>query len=330
MDRTKTNSFKIVLLAILSIVVFATAAFLIRAFLIPLLPDPWQIELTWIAASILATVAILSGLAQFTGLSLRYLLSPRESAYQASQKEITQGAVIVSESTGGKIEWTGDIIQDGSTKIVLSRAEALDTRPTTKPARADSLISDIQSTLYEDSSRLPYVLALCLDLCEPSGLSEEYDMWLRKELNGYDDYQGFQRSFESENNFEEWMNKWADHRFVKSYLKMEYYSSERNRYEISTLPHTGIFVAFPVAQIARAIQGARERGDHEFSVLLLSLGQEHFDELQAFVDKLSPKVILPADLQVFYSVSGLEKVLDGVRNIVLSLLRDVRRKTSYI
>lgn len=88
MDRTKTNYFKLVLLAILSIVVFTAAAFLIRSFLLPLLPDPWQIELTWIVASILATVAILSGLAQFTGLSLRDFLYPRESAYQVPKRRL--------------------------------------------------------------------------------------------------------------------------------------------------------------------------------------------------------------------------------------------------
>ena len=224
-------------------------------------------------------------------------------------------------AAGGKINWVGDVLRD-SAKIVMKSPDILESQQVSSIANVERLIRDIQSAMYDDDSHLPYALALCLDLCDQVGLSEKYGEWIRRELNGYRDYKEFQAEFDDEEQFDAWMKRWAPHRLITPYVLN--YSLEGMQPRIQQLPITPMFMAFPVAEVARGIKSARDSNRQEFSVPLLSLGQEHFARLQSVVAEVSPGSIVPPDVQVFYTVSDLEQILNGVRSTVLSLLRDAR------
>lgn len=219
----------------------------------------------------------------------------------------------------------GDVLRD-STKVVLGPLTSLDSQEATRQRTAQDLIRDIQSELYEDDRRLPYVLALCLELCERTGLSEKYERWLNRELKGYKDYSGFRDELGSADEFEDWMDEWASHRLVSAHIKAGMQSGQTMQVEIRELPVGSILLGFPVAHIARDLEGARDSGVPEFSVQLLQLGGDHFARLQSIVDELFPGEVVPSDVRLYYRVSQLDQVLDGVRNIVLSLLKDARSR----
>ena len=109
------------------------------------------------------------------------------------------------------------------------------------------------------------------------------------ELNGIRDYQGFREQFNHEEQFESWMENWASHRLIKPYVKFAY-RSESGRYMVDTLPLQNIFVAYPVAEIARMTKNARDNNMQEFSLLLRNLSKEHFEDLKKLIAiKRKPK-----------------------------------------
>lgn len=316
---SKKGFFKAIAVAASAIVLFVVSAVLAKYVLLPLLPTHWQKDLVWIGSAVLATIGILAGLAQLTGYSLKDLSG--SETQPPLQQESTTGAIVLSGDMQAKIE-TGDIFQGGSTKIVVEQADLPES--SFKTDGVEKLIEDIQSSLYDDSSRLPYVLTLCLDLCERLGLSGEYGEWIRRELTGYKDYEGFHNSFNNEEEFEDWMQRWAAHRFVQPYIKFEYRSQESGRMVIDTLPLNELtIIVFPVDEINRTIQGARESGVQEIAYYLRDFERE-FEKVQSTVASVKPGANIPSDLQLFYKVSDLERTLDGTRGIVLLLLSKAR------
>lgn len=319
---SKRGFFKAIAVAAFAIVLFVVSAVLAKYILLPLLPTHWQTDVVWIGSAILATIGVLAGLAELTGYSLKDFFG--SETQPPLQQESTTGAVALSGDMQGKIE-TGDILQGGGTKIVVKQADSPES--SFKASDVEKLIEDIQSSLYGDNSRLPYVLTLCLDLCERLGLSGEYDEWIRKELTGYKDYEGFRNSFNNEREFEDWMQRWAAHRLVQPYIKFAYRSQESGRMVIDTLPLNELLIAFPVAEINRTIQGAREDGVQEIAHYLRDVDQREFEKVQSSVASVMPGANISSDLQVFYKVSDLERTLDGTRSIVLLLLSEARSVT---
>jgi hypothetical protein len=234
-------------------------------------------------------------------------------------------AIVLTAEADGEVHWTGDILHD-STKVVVGSLMPLDTQQATRQFTLRKLIGDIQSELYGDNRRLPYVLALCLDICERTGLSDEYAKWVNRELKGYEDYSPLSDEFKNEQEFEDWMHKWASHRRVRTHIKAQRRSTQTMRLETHEIAFDPILVAMSVAQIARDLEAARDSGTREFSVPLVHLGQAHFAKLQSFVAEMFPGNVVPSDVRVYYKVSELDRVLDGVRNIVLSLLKDARSR----
>ncbi len=232
-------------------------------------------------------------------------------------------AIVLNAGAHGEVHLTRDILHD-STKVVVGSLTPLDTQEASRQLTSMKLIGDIRSELYEDNRRLPYVLALCLDLCDRTGLPDDYAKWVSRELKGYDDYDRFRDEFKNGDEFAGWMDKWASHRWVRTHIKAQMRSTQTMRIEIHELPFQSILVALPVAQIARDLEGARRSGVGEFSVPLLDLDQAHFAKFQSFVDEVFPGNEVPPDLRVYWKVSEVDRVLDGVRNIVLSLLKDAR------
>jgi nucleoside phosphorylase len=211
--------------------------------------------------------------------------------------------------------------------IALLKSGPIPLRPSMpRSSSVEKLIADIQSNLYLENSRLPYTLALCMDLVDQARLSEEYNEWLRMELKGFENYQEFKDAFGDARLFEAWMGKWASHRLIATYLKSAYRSSERLTMEILKLPYKKIFAAYSIAEISKRIETARTAHEFESSILLRNLGHEHLMEVKAIVAKLSPGVETPDDLQLFYGVSELDRVLNGVREKVLALLSDARKQ----
>jgi len=252
--------------------------------------------------------------------------SPPASSLPEDSEMGDQIGVVIRAETAGKIDWGGDVLQDDSTKVVIERVAVLEDQSISATGNVEKLINDIQPALYGDDSRLPYVLTLCLDLCERVGLSSKYETWLRKELNGFGNYQGFQGEFEDEHSFEAWMQEWASHRLLETYIKVWNRPPGRARGKTWDFPYEKVFVVYSVAEIARMIQIKKESGEQEFSISLLSLGTERFADLRASVAEMLPEAEIPPDLQVFFNISGLEKCLNGVRDKVLSLLSEVRRQ----
>jgi hypothetical protein len=316
---SKKGFFTVIAVAAFAIALFVLSAVLAKYVLLPLLPTHWQTDLAWIGSAVLATIGILAGLAELTGYSLKDFFG--SETQPPLQQESTTGAVVLSGDMQGKIE-TGDIFQDDSTKIVVEQAYSPESL--FKTDGVEKLIEDIQSSLYGDNSRLPYVLTLCLDLCERLALSGKYGEWIRRELTGYKDYEGFQNSFNNEDEFEDWMQRWATHRLVQPYIKFAYRSKESGRMVIDKLPLNEILIAFPVAEINRTIQGAREGGVQEIAYYLRDVDQRLFEKVQSTVAIVKPGVNIPSDLQLFYKVSDLERALDGIRGIVLLLLSEAR------
>ena len=327
MNTTKKKLFKVISLLIFAILLFVTLAYLSEYILLPMLPKPWQTDLVWLGSAIFGTIVILSGLAQFTGYSLKDIFSSTEELPQSHQNQDSQN--ILNVGTHGKIGQIGDILQGNSTKIVIDSADMINNQKGGKVVDVENLIRDVQSALYDDNSRLPYVLALALDLCDQTGLSEEYGKWLKMELSGYRNYEhydDFQDEFDNEEQFEAWMDRWAKHRLIEPFVKVRYNSIEQRRFVVDTLPLSKIFLAIPVPEIARKIQAARDNGAEEFHLPLRDLGQDGFAAIEKYAASLSPGFKIPPDLPAFYTVSDLENILNGTRDIVLSLLSAARQR----
>lgn len=118
---SKKSFFKVLAAAVATIVLFVITAALIRYFVFPWLPVHWQKNLVWIGSAALATVGILAGFAEVTGYSFRNLFTSEDQSSQSFQQENTTGAIILKGDMQGKIK-TGDILQDGSTKVIIERA----------------------------------------------------------------------------------------------------------------------------------------------------------------------------------------------------------------
>ena len=318
---SKKGFLRAIAVAAFAIVLFVVLAVLAKYLLLPLLPVHWQRDLVWVGSAALATIGILAGLAELTGYSLKDLFGSETQPPLLLQQESTTGPIVLSRGMQGKIE-TGDILQGGSTKIAVEQADLPESA--FKTGGVERLIEDVQSSLYSDNSRLPYALTLCLELCERLGLSGKYGEWLRRELTGYKDYEGFRNSFNHEEKFEDWMQRWAAHRLVQPYIKFAYRSQESGRMVIDKLPLNKLLIAFPVAEIDRTIQDARKSGTQEIAYYLRDVDQREFEKVQSTVAGVMPGANIPSDLQLFYKVSDLERILDGTRGIVLSLLAEVR------
>lgn len=169
---------------------------------------------------------------------------------------------------------------------------------------------------------MPYTLTLCLDLSDQLELDTEYSDWIKKELNGQEDYSEFEKKFGSAEEFDSWIKKWSSHRHIKTYFKAKMPSKNRMGYKIEELPYEKIFVAFPIAQIIKMVN----EGQYEYFVLLQSLGNEHVESFREFMSKLTANDNIPSDLRLFYKLSELENLLNGVRKIVLTILGEARNK----
>jgi len=212
--------FKVTSAVVLSIALFVGTAFLIREYLLPKLPQQWQTDLTWIAGAAATTLAILASLAEFTGYNLISLLSKEESTNKIPLAHDNRGAISLNTGDRSKIDWDGDILQTGSTKIVVPDRNAIESQKSIEPSRSE-LVSEIQSKLYGDNNRLPYVLTLCLDVCDRIGLIKKYEIWLRAELSGYPtDPTEYYGEFGSGDEGDAWLAEWASHRFIATNVKL--------------------------------------------------------------------------------------------------------------
>jgi nucleoside phosphorylase len=187
-------------------------------------------------------------------------------------------------------------------------------------SNAESLRAQIQERLYKENGSLPNVLTLCMDLVRQVGNLGEYEVWLRKELNGFDDYDHFKDSFDDPNQFAAWMQKWATHRMIDTYLKMRYRPTSQLGPEIQKLPFKKVFITHPINGIVSLIETAKVDQRDEMSVLLRDLGSDFFAAAQKSAETLSPGMAIPHDLQLFYRVSELDRILNGVREKILALL----------
>jgi hypothetical protein len=73
MKISKKQALKVAAAVVVSLILLAILAVVIKAFLLPRLPTQWQSNFIWIGGTLLTTVALLAGLAQLTGYSLRDL-----------------------------------------------------------------------------------------------------------------------------------------------------------------------------------------------------------------------------------------------------------------
>ncbi len=221
------------------------------------------------------------------------------------------------------IRFMNDALGSFADHTGITWKDLVSSNPEPTPSRLDGvedLIDSIQSALHDHDRRLPYALALCLDLCERFDLPDDYGIWLRKELNGYNDYAGFQDSFDSIDAFDYWMERWAAHRRVKPYVKFVGYAEDSRRVITEKLKTNPLFVAFPIAEIIRRIETARNSPTQEIAYPLRRVDPKEIEKIEKIFASTLPGTEIPHDLQVFLHVSDLERILDGVRAIALSLL----------
>lgn len=279
-------------------------------------------------SAVVVTVSILAGLVQITGISLKDFFNGDRTKGLSSPKigSIEDGIIIYSD-TNGKLNFQGDILQN-STKIVIDKANDIDLQNEKSWENIDRLIRDIQSTLYGEEKQLPYALTLCLDLCQQVDLTSKYGLWLRKELIGYIDHEKFQKDFPDEESFDNWMRLWSEHRLVKTYIKIGYRSNETGQYKVDNLPFMHLLIGFPLADIIRKVEDGRNNQVEEYTIPVKTLGQGIFEKLNHDIAKYFPKVDVdvPDELLAFYKPEELNKIVNGVRNLVLSLLSESRGK----
>ena len=305
-----SKTLKIIIITILSAILFALLAWALNTLLLPLLPIQWQNSLYTYGAALITTVAVVSGMVQISGFSLKDLVLPDKTSNK------TQDQQTIINMNADQINWSGDIRQLGSEKTLL-----LNSPPDSRSSdNVEKLIREIQSSLYDDNSKLPYVLTLCKDLCDMVGLTTKYKSWLMVELTGNLD--SIQSKY-SKDDFTQWMNEWGTHRVIESYFKARYRSQETGEYNIDDLSLGKFIVPFSVAEISRTIMGAKQNKQQELYQLLRDVSPERFAEVKA--QNFGFSVQTPNDLRMFIKVSDYEKILDDVRAMVLKLLEDVRR-----
>lgn len=313
MPITRKNVIKVLIATIWVIVVLALMAALLKWFLLPRLPTEWQSNVFWLVSTLITSITILASIAQLSGYGLKDFFS-KPKGDKLQPKKI-KGSVVFN-SYNGKIDFNGDILQDKSTKIVIEHATVV--TESEKDDNLENLKRDIRANLYKDNNLLPYALSLCLELCDKKAISNDFRGWIERELKGYDVHEKFKATFRNEEQYEKWMKKWASHRYIESYIKASVPSEDKRYFEIRGIPLGEMFVAFPIAQIVRMLSDEKVNG--EFSIQLGTFGKERVSDLRNYFASYSG-VDIPPDLLLFYRASELEKVLNGVREKVLDLLK---------
>jgi len=322
------RALRILGITLLSVGLFAAFAYFSINALLPMLPKPWRTSLIGYGGATIATITFLAALVQIAGISLRDLFAssdhqPPPSHYQQNG----HNGIILGTASMDQFNFQGEILQS-STKIVVENAGTVDLNSLNPKTSIEQQIREIQTHLFGENNVLPYTLTLCSDLCERTGLATKYNTWIRSELKGYDDELG--KTFPDEASFEKWLERWAAHRSVQTYIKFGYRAAETGRYVINNLPFVPILVGYPVAKIVQTIQAAKEDRRTEFGFVIKNWNSELFNKIKRDATSNFRKfdVDINDDLQAFYSVQDLDSVLNGVRNQVLSLLAEVRKQSS--
>ena len=317
---------KLLITAVFSVVLVILLAYLSKVYLIPKLPPPLQNGIIWLGVTVVGTIAVLAGVAQITGLSFRDLFSGKEyqKSHQPPQENIS-GSIILTAGSQGMQNFHGDILQS-STKVEVGELNIISSLAGKSADSIDRLIRDIQAALYGEDKQLPYTLALCLDLCQQVSLSTKYELWLRKELNGYEDHDDFQKSFPDDQAFEDWMRQWAEHRMVKTYIKVGRRSDNTGRYQIEDVEFESLLIGFPVAEIIQKLDSVKITNIHEFPLSLKTLGQGILERLNSTFAEYFPSARIEHidDVFAYYKSADLNKILNSVRGLVLSLLSEAR------
>jgi hypothetical protein len=317
---------KTIILAFLGILIFTIIELILKYILLPLFPSNLQSNLALFGGSLVTTITIIAAIAQLTGFSFKDLFTRNKIAEEGIEGNPSTEGIVITAKEHGQLQINGDILQKGSTKIIIGQSEVIDNHKSIPIASIDILIKDIQSKLYGDINQLPYVLTLSIDLCNQLQMGEDYNKWLLLELGGIENYQRFKAEFKNDRLFETWMDKWASHRFIPTHIKFAYRAAETGRYAVDELKYKEILVAFPISKIIRDIQMIKDSTSQEYSIELRTLGSDYFTELQKIVRETLHINEIPSDLKVFYNVSALEKILDEVRKKILILISDARKK----
>ncbi|MCI0558414.1 MAG: hypothetical protein MN733_07955 [Nitrososphaera sp.] len=307
--------------ALMLIAVLTVAVWAFSKYVQPILPASFNNDLVLLIAGLLGVAGLVAAFKD--AIELFSLLSHRNSGDETktSSSSVITGPTQIGRGT---LAWHGDVFQEGSTKIAVNNSLELSGQPKSEVTLIETLIRDIQKSLYGDDTQLPYVLTLSIDLCERIGLSDKYVTWLTKELTGYEDYDSFQRQFDNEELFEAWMENWAPYRLVRPYVKFQYLSQETGQLVIDKWRFVPFIIAHPIAEVVRKIHAARDRGVREFSMPLRNV-PEYYAQVVSFAAEAPIGLEIPPDLEVFHDVSDLEKILNGVRERILWLLRDARQ-----
>lgn len=195
--------------------------------------------------------------------------------------------------------------------------------PSSEIRKIENLIEKIQANLYGNDDQLPYVLTLALDLCQSIN-SLNYKMWLEKELHGYENYQNFHEEFGNEEEFERWMDQWANYRLLQSYVDLYGYMVDRNRYETTEFPYKTVLIAYSLSGLIRNIKAAREARVDRVSRPIQEIGLETLSEFVAFMAKNEIPIRPDIDTVVYFKITDLEKILASVRKIILKLLNEAQ------
>ena len=325
-----------VLIVIVAVGVFVAALFVLANFVLPILPEEQQTALVQYGSAVITAIAVLAALAQVTGFSLKDLFKAPHTPHPLDDPDrIAPASSGISTMLSmqadhyGSISIAGDVLQHGSTKMLIGGQPEISPTHPRKTVDVEWTIREIQAKLYSKNAELPYILTLCLDLCATLGINDDNVTWLEKELSGFRNYAQLQSSFDDVAHFDAWMEKWASHRLVATYMKFRYRSSDRGgQFVLDDLPFERIFVAYRLNELVSLIEQARNNRAEEVFFPLQNFPEETLQSLSELVSKHFGGSQIPPDLQVFIRLQQLERILEGTRDKILGLLRLVREHLS--
>lgn len=292
MLRKKPSAFLVLLVALLFLIIFTCGIYLIDYLLYPRMLDVWKTYLISITGSLGISLAILSGLAQITGYSIKDLFSPPIPSNQENED---------------------------NTMMEVKKQ----TRTTIHSDEIKNIIDEVQSILYSDNQKMPVVLTKCLILAELVNLHQEDKEWLSRELNGY---QYLTEQYSESKYLRDGVELSASHRIIEPYIKMQYVDAETHLPEIMTLPVQKVFISYPISQIIEEIRSAKENNQPEIFYSLAKLDKHALLQVRNFFSEYFRQPQSSRDLVAYIRVSDYEGIVNKVRLKVLDLLTQARKQ----
>src|SRR5574341_1388104 len=130
MNKPRSRTSTLLVFGALIVAAFIVVAILVKFVILPWLPPEWRTNMTWLGATAITAIGVSASLAQVLGISLKDFFStskdlpPQIDRYVEGSRNIA-----VNVEKEGQVNLGGDILQNGSIKIVITGQQAESTQP---------------------------------------------------------------------------------------------------------------------------------------------------------------------------------------------------------